>query len=96
MTTTKLNYITIMTEEQRLAVIKHAVENSRKVSPTKSIEDFLEEVKSEQLFSEHGLLEPQKVDYEDEASLLTYDPSAEKLDEEDQLMGISDEMKGVY
>lgn len=85
-----------MTEEQRLAVIKHAVENSRKVSPTKSIEDFLEEVKSEQVFSEHGLLEPQKVDYEDEESLLIYNPSAEKLDEEDELMGISDEMKGLY
>ena len=85
-----------LTQEQRISVIKHAYENSRKVSPTKSIEDFLEEVKSEQLFSEHGLLEPQKVDYEDEASLLTYDPSAEKLDEEDQLMGISDEMKGLH
>ena len=43
-----------LTEEQRIAVIKHAVENSRKVSPTQSVEDFLAEIKTEEVFSEHG------------------------------------------
>ena len=85
-----------LTEEQRIAVIKHAVENSRKVSPTQSVEDFLAEIKTEEVFSEHGLLDPQKEDYEDEVSLFAYNPIAESIDEEDQLMGISDEMKGLY
>jgi hypothetical protein len=38
----------------------------------------------------------QKSDLEDEISLFDYDPCAEEIEEEDQEIGVSDEMKGVY
>jgi len=85
-----------LTQEQRIAVIAKAVENSQSVTPSQSVEDFIAEVKTEEVFAEHGLLENQKSDIEDESSLIEYDPSAESIDEEDQEMGLSDEMKGVY
>ena len=85
-----------LTQEQRIAVIKHAVENSQKVSPTKSVADFIEEIKSEEVLGEHGLLDAQEYDIEDEASLFDYSPNAESIDEEDLDIGVSDEMKGVY
>jgi hypothetical protein len=85
-----------LTQEQRIAVIAKAVENSQTIAPSQSVEDFIAEVKTEEVFAEHGLLENQKSDIEDESSLIEYDPSAESIDEEDQEMGLSDEMKGVY
>lgn len=85
-----------LTQEQRIAIIKHAVENSQKVSPTQSVADFIEEIKSEEVLGEHGLLNTQDYDIEDEMSLIDYNPSAESIDEEDQEFGVSQEMKGVY
>lgn len=85
-----------LTQEQRIAVIAKAVENSQSVTPSQSVEDFIAEVKTEEVFAEHGLLENQKSDIEDESSLIEYDPSAESIDEEDEEMGLSDEMRGVY
>lgn len=84
-----------MTEEQRIAVIAKAVENSQSVAPSQSVEDFIAEIKTEQVFSEHGLLDTRREDIEDESQFLFTD-SAEEVDEEDEDMGISDEMKGVY
>ena len=85
-----------LTEEQRIAVIKHAAEISQKVSATKSVADFIEEIKSEEVLGEHGLLDAQREDVEDEVSLIDYKPTAESIDEEDLDFGISDEMKGLY
>ena len=85
-----------LTQEQRIAIIRHAHLNSQVVVPTKSVEDFIADVKSDQVFQEHGLLNVQKEDVEDEASLIDHDPSAESIDEEDEDMGLSEEMKGVY
>jgi hypothetical protein len=85
-----------MTEEQRIAIIKHAVENSKRVAPDKSLEDFISEVKSQEVLGEHGLFDVQVNDVEDEMSLIDYDPTAESIDEEDEVMQVSDEMKGVY
>ena len=85
-----------LTQDQRIAIIKHAVENSKKVSPTQSVEDFISEIKSEEVFGEYGLIDAQKHDIEDEMSLFDYNPNAESIDEEDQGFGVSDEMKGVY
>ena len=85
-----------MTQAERIAVIAKAVENSQSVAPSQSVEDFIAEVKTEEVFAEHGLLDNQKSDIEDESSLIEYDPSAESIDEEDEEMGLSDEMKGVY
>lgn len=84
-----------MTEEQRIAVIAKAVENSQSVAPSQSVEDFIAEIKTEQVFAEHGLLDNQKEDIEDESQFL-YSDSAEEIDEEDQSLGLSDEMRGVY
>jgi len=84
-----------MTEEQRIAVIAKAVENSNLITPSQSVEEFIAEIKTEDLIVEHGLLDTQKVDLEDESQFLFTD-SAEDIDEEDQEIGLSDEMKGVY
>lgn len=84
-----------MTEEQRIAVIAKAVENSKSITPSQSVEEFIAEIKTEQLVTEHGLLDAQEEDLADESQFLFTD-SAEDIDEEDEDMGISDEMKGVY
>ena len=84
-----------MTQEQRIAVIAKAVENSQSVAPSQSVEDFIAEIKTEEVFAEHGLLDNQKEDIEDESQFL-YSDSAEEIDEEDQSLGLSDEMRGVY
>jgi hypothetical protein len=85
-----------LTEEQRIAIIKHAAESSTQVLATKSVADFIEEIKSEEVLGEHGLLDAQDYDIQDEASLFDYSPNAESIDEEDLELGVSDEMKGVY
>ena len=87
---------TKLTQEERLAVIAQAVENVKANQPwTQSIEDFVADIRSEQVFAEHGLLDNQKEDIEDESQFL-YSDSAEDIDEEDESFGLSDEMKGVY
>ena len=85
-----------LTEDQRIAIIRHAVENSQKVAPSQSVADFIEEIKSEQFFEEHGLLDANELDIEDEMSLIENTPTAESEEEEEQGLGVSDEMKGVY
>jgi hypothetical protein len=84
-----------LTQDQRISVIRHAYANSQSVTPKQSVEDFVADVKSEAVFAEHGLLENQKEDIEDESQFLNSD-SAENIDEEDQGIEVSDEMKGVY
>ncbi len=84
-----------LTEEQRLAVIKQAFEDARSVMPPQSVEDFISEIKAEQIVVEHGLLDSQKEDLEDESQFLFTD-SAEEIDEEDEDMGLSDEMREIY
>ena len=85
-----------LTQEERIAIIRHAHLNSQNVAPTQSVEDFIADIKSDEVFQEHGLLSAQKEDLEDEVSLIDHDPSAESIDEEDEDVGLSDEMKGVY
>ena len=84
-----------MTEEQRIAVIAKAVENSQSITPSQSVEEFIAEIRTEDMVVEHGLFDTQRTDLEDESEFLLTD-SAEEVDEEDQGMGLSDEMKGVY
>ena len=84
------------TQENRIALIREAYLNSQAIAPRQSVQDFVTNVKSEEVFAEHGLLQSQKSDIEDESSLIEYDPSAESIDEEDQEIGLSDEMKGIY
>jgi predicted transcriptional regulator len=85
-----------MTEDQRIAVIAKAVENSRLIVPSQSVEEFIAEIKTQDVISRHGLLDAQKDDLEDEISLTKHAPCAESIDEEDESLGVSDEMKGVY
>ena len=84
-----------MTEEQRIAVIAKAVENSQSITPSQSVEEFIAEIKTEDMIVEHGLFDTQRTDLEDESEFLLTD-SAEEVDEEDETMGLSDEMRGVY
>lgn len=81
-----------LTLEQRISVIAKAVENSKSITPSQSVEEFIAEVKTQQVFVKHGLLNSQKEDIEDESQFL-YSDSAEDIDEEDQDVGLSDEMK---
>ena len=83
-------------KEDRIALIREAYINSNAIAPKQSVNDFVADVKSEEVFAEHGLLDNRKEDIEDESSLIEYNPSAESIDEEDQEIGLSDEMTGVY
>lgn len=85
-----------MTEEQRIAIIANAVKASNAFQPNEVIDNFVADVKTEKIFGEHGLLDVQESDLEDEISLFDHNESAEEIDEEDEDMGVSDEMKGVY
>ena len=84
-----------LTQDQRIAIIRHAHLESKRVTPTKSIEDFIADIKSDEVFQEHGLLNTPKEDVDDESQFLFTD-SAEKIDEEDETVDISDEMKGAF
>lgn len=79
-------------QEDRISLIRNAYIGSTSLVSKKSVSDFVEDVKSEEFFSEHGLIDNQKVDVEDEAQFLNSD-SAEDIDEEDQQIGLSDAMK---
>ena len=84
-----------MTEKERIAIIKNAVLASQGFQSA-SVDEFVAEVKTEEIVSRHGLLDAQKEDIEDETQFLNSD-SAEDIEEEDQDMGVvSDQMKGVY
>ncbi|OUT93426.1 MAG: hypothetical protein CBB92_14925 [Flammeovirgaceae bacterium TMED32] len=84
-----------MTEEERIAIIKNAVLASQGFQSA-SVDEFVAEVKTEEIVSRHGLLDAQKEDVEDERQFLNSD-SAEDIEEEDQDMGVvSDQMKGIY
>ena len=85
-----------MTEQERIAIIKNAYQESKGFSVNQAVEDFVAEVKTEEIFSEHGLLQSQDNDIVDEMDLIEHNPIAESIDEEDQELGVSDEMKGVY
>ena len=84
-----------LTEEQRIAIIRNAHQNSQSFSSAKSIEDFIAEVKLEEVLAEHGTLEAQENDLQDEVQFFLTD-SAEEIDEEDQDFGLSEEMRSVY
>lgn len=84
-----------MTEEQRLAVIAKAVADSKSITSPQFVEDFIAEIKTEEIVAEHGLLDNQREDIEDESQFLFTDV-AENIDEEDESFGVSKEMKGVY
>ena len=80
------------TQENRIALIREAYINATSIVSKESVNDFVADVKSEEVFSEHGLLDNQKTDLEDESQFLNSD-SAEEIEEEDESLGLSDEMR---
>ena len=83
-----------LTEEERIALIKNAHLATQGTSNA-LVDSFVEEVKTEEVIGENGLFNVANHDIEDEKQFLHSDV-AEDIDEEDQDMGVSDEMKGVY
>jgi hypothetical protein len=83
-----------LTQEERIELIKNAVLASQGTSNT-LVDNFVEEVKTEEVIGENGLFNVANHDIEDEKQFLHSDV-AEDIDEEDQDIGVSDEMKGVY
>jgi hypothetical protein len=84
-----------MTEEQRLAIIANAHRESKGLPTDSSVLELIADLQAEQLVVEHGLQDVDQDDISDEKQFLLTDV-AEDIDEEDQEMGVSDEMKGVY
>ena len=83
------------TQEDRIALIREAYLNSQAIAPRQSVQDFVADVKSEEVFAEHGTLEAQENDLQDESQFFLTD-SAEEIDEEDEGFGLSEEMRSVY
>ena len=84
-----------MTEEQRLAIIANAHRESKGLPTDSSVLELIADLQAEQLVVEYGLQDVDQDDISDEKQFLLTDV-AEDIDEEDQEMGVSDEMKGVY
>jgi ABC-type proline/glycine betaine transport system ATPase subunit len=82
-----------LTESERIALIKNAVLASQGTSNA-LVDNFVEDVKTEEVISRHGLLNNQQTDIQDEKQFLNSDV-AEDIDEEDQDVGISDQMRGI-
>jgi hypothetical protein len=83
-----------LTQKERLALIKNA-HLATQGTINQLVENFIEEVKTEEVIGENGLFNVATHDIEDEKQFLHSD-IAEDIDEEDQDIGVSDEMKGVY
>jgi hypothetical protein len=83
-----------LTQEERIALIKNAHLATQGTSNA-LVDNFVEEVKTEEVIGENGLFNVANHDIEDEKQFLHSDV-AEDIDEEDQDIGVSDEMKGVY
>ena len=84
-----------LTSEERIAIIRDAHQNSQCFSSAKSVEDFVAEVKLEEVLAEYGTLDAQENDLQDESQFFLTD-SAEEIDEEDEGFGLSEEMRSVY
>jgi ABC-type proline/glycine betaine transport system ATPase subunit len=82
-----------LTGSERIALIKNAVLASQGTSNA-LVDNFVEDVKTEEVISRHGLLNNQQTDIQDEKQFLNSDV-AEDIDEEDQDVGISDQMRGI-
>ena len=84
-----------MTEQERINMIKNAVRDSKGFKPNSDVMEFVADMQAETFVVNHGLKDAEKEDVSDETQFLLTDV-AESVDEEDQAIGLSDEMKGVY
>jgi len=83
-----------MTEEQRLSIIANAHRESKGLPTNSAVMELVGDLQAETFVVENGLAEVEEDDIADERQFLLTDV-AEEIDEEDQDMGISDEMKGA-
>ena len=94
-----------LTQEERIAIIRDAHLQTQTLTQKQtqerigninlnSLKHYVEELKTEEVVVEHGLLDSQREDLEDEAQFFLTD-SAEEIDEEDEDFGISPEMREV-
>ena len=84
-----------LTQKERIELIKNA-HLALQGRSNKLVDNFVEEVKTEEVIEKNGLFNVADADIEDERQFLNSDV-AEDIDEEDQDMGcVSDQMKGVY
>ena len=82
-------------EERRLAIIANAHRESKGLPTNPAVMELVADLQAEQLVVEHGFDDVKEDDIADERQFLL-DDVAENIDEEDEGLGLSDEMKGVY
>jgi hypothetical protein len=83
-----------MTSEERIALIRDAHLASKSFKGNAFVEEFVAEEKTAEVVSRHGLIEVSLEDIKEEGEFLHSD-SAEDIDEEEQSVGISDQMREV-
>lgn len=84
-----------LTQEERIALIKNAHLASQGTSNA-LVENFVEEVKTEEVIGENGLFNVANADIEDEKQFLHSDVAEDIAEEEEEMGVVSDQMKGVY
>ena len=84
-----------LTQSERIALIKNAHLASQGASNA-LVENFVEEVKTEEVISENGLFNVANADIEDEKQFLNSDVAEDIAEEEEEMGVVSDQMKGVY
>lgn len=84
-----------LTQEERIAIIANAHRQSQGFRPNSAVMELVADLQAETFVLEHGLREVEREDVSDETQFLLTDV-AEDIEEEDQEIGLSDEMKGVY
>lgn len=84
-----------LTQSERVALIKNAHLASQGTSNA-LVENFVEEVKTEEVIGENGLFNVANADIEDEKQFLHSDVAEDIAEEEEEMGVVSDQMKGVY
>ena len=84
-----------LTQSERIALIKNA-HLATQGTIDQLVENFVEEVKTEEVISENGLFNVANADIEDEKQFLNSDVAEDIAEEEEEMGVVSDQMKGVY
>lgn len=84
-----------LTQSERIALIKNA-HLATQGTINQLVENFIEEVKTEEVIGENGLFNVANADIEDERQFLHSDVAEDIAEEEEEMGVVSDQMKGVY
>lgn len=87
-----------LNESERIALIKNAYLANQGFSEkhAEKCQEFVEDLKAEALVCEHGLLDNNELDIEDEKQFLNSDVAEDIAEEDEEMDCVSDQMKGVY